>query len=60
MSKKSSVIVRREVENQRDMGNRVPKREGYGLCAGCKIGLGMLGDSIEGLEGAIAYLRKAT
>ncbi len=30
------------------------------LCAGCNIGLGMLGDSIEGLERAIAYLRKAT
>lgn len=28
------------------------------LCAACNIGIGTLGDSIEGLEKALAYLRK--
>ena len=29
------------------------------LCASCNSGLGFLGDTIEGLERAIEYLRKA-
>jgi hypothetical protein len=28
------------------------------LCRGCNVGLGQLGDSIEGLQRAIEYLRK--
>ena len=30
------------------------------LCSACNLGLGKLGDSLEALERAIAYLRRAT
>ena len=34
------------------------KYRGY-LCIGCNMGIGQLGDSIEGLERALAYLKAA-
>lgn len=30
-----------------------------GLCGNCNVGIGMLGDNIEGLEKALAYLKRA-
>lgn len=41
-----------------DHDHKTKKFRGW-LCAGCNLGLGCLGDSIESLESALTYLRKA-
>ncbi|MCI4340485.1 MAG: endonuclease VII domain-containing protein [Thermoplasmata archaeon] len=50
-------MCRREKKLVVDHDHKTEKVRGL-LCAGCNGSLGKLGDDVEGLERAIAYLRR--